>query len=88
MRLHTLVIVLAGAAASPAAAQRPIPYPVTPSPEFARAVARGTRTLEGRPGPGYWQQWTDYALHATLDPDGRRVTGRAEIRYHNRAPMA
>jgi hypothetical protein len=69
-----------------AAAQRPIPYPVTPSPGFQQAVSRGTRTVTGEPGPRYWQQWTDYTLFASLDPAGRRLTGRAQIRYHNRSP--
>jgi Peptidase family M1 domain len=67
-------------------AQRPVPYPVTPPPEYQRAVQRGTRTTTGEPGMGYWQQWTDYTLVATLDPDAKRITGRAEIVYHNRSP--
>lgn len=69
-----------------AAAQRPVPYPVTPSPGFQHAVTRGTRTTTGEPGPQYWQQWTDYTLFASLDPAAKRVTGRAQIRYHNRSP--
>jgi len=68
------------------AAQRPVPYPVTPSLEFQRAIARGTRTATGQPGPGYWQQWTDYTLFASLDPEAKRVTGKAEIRYRNGSP--
>jgi hypothetical protein len=42
--------------------------------------------VTGEPGPQYWQQWTDYTLTASLDPAARRVTGRAQIRYHNRSP--
>jgi Peptidase family M1 domain len=72
--------------ALPALAQRPVPYPVTPPPEFRRAIERGTRTATGEPGPAYWQQWTDYTLFASLDPEARRVTGRATIRVHNRSP--
>jgi hypothetical protein len=67
---------------------RPIPYPATPAPEFQRAVAMGTRTMTGEPGPNYWQQWTDYQLHATLVPDAKRIEGRAHIVHHNRAPIA
>jgi hypothetical protein len=49
-------------------------------------LAGGTRTSTGAPGPRYWQQWTDYALHARLDPAARRIDGRARIVYHNRSP--
>ena len=66
--------------------ERPVPYPVMPPPEFLAAVERGTRTLTGRPGPGYWQQWATYDLTARLDPARRRVDGTARIVYHNRSP--
>ena len=64
--------------------RRPIPYPVVPSQEFQLAIENGTRTETGEPGPAYWQQWTDYELRATLDPDGKRVTGWARITHFNR----
>jgi len=84
-----LVLVLtATVLPAPAVAQRPIPYPATPSPDFQQAVGRGTRTTTGEPGLQYWQQWTDYTLFASLDPAAKRVTGRAQIRYHNRSPYA
>ena len=63
---------------------RPIPYPVVPSLEFQLAIENGTRTETGEPGPAYWQQWTDYELTATLDPDEKRVTGSARITHFNR----
>lgn len=65
---------------------RPIPYPVVPSRGFLQAVENGTRTASGRPGPRYWQQWTEYELTATLRPDERRLYGRGRINYHNRSP--
>jgi hypothetical protein len=80
------VLSLLPLAPSAAAGQRPIPYPVTPPPEYQHAVERGTRTTTGEPGLRYWQQWTDYTLFATLDPAAKRITGRAQIRYHNRSP--
>ena len=64
--------------------RRPIPYPVVPSQEFQLAIENGTRTETGEPGPAYWQQWTDYELSATLDPDEKRVTGSARITHFNR----
>jgi len=74
------------AAVQAAAPERPRPYPVWETPSFQRAVARGTRTREGRPGPRYWQQWAEYRLQADLDPATRRLDGRGTVRYHNRSP--
>lgn len=79
-------VATAAPAPAPAAPERPMPQAVTLPPEFLAAVERGTRTLEGRPGPRYWQQWTGYDLTARLDPAARRVDGTARIVYHNRSP--
>ena len=54
---------------------------------FDRAVARGTRTTTGAPGPRYWQQWTDYQLEAELNPISKRLTGQGTLTYHNRSPV-
>lgn len=64
----------------------PVIEPVVPPPGYRAAVASGTRTSSGRPGPAYWTQRADYVLHARLDPDARRLTGNARITYHNRSP--
>ena len=53
---------------------------------FDRAVAQGTRTRTGSPGPRYWQQWTDYRLQAELNPISKRLTGQGALTYHNRSP--
>jgi hypothetical protein len=53
---------------------------------FAQAVARGTRTRNGSPGPRYWQQWARYRLAAELEPASARLTGRGSVRYFNRSP--
>jgi len=74
------------AAAQEAADLRPRPFPAPESPAFARAVARGTRTRSGRPGPAYWQQEAAYRLQATLDTAEWRLTGSGTVRYHNRSP--
>ncbi|CAN5337682.1 M1 family metallopeptidase [soil metagenome] len=94
-----LVVLLAGCApaappATPAPAipaariglERPLPQPVVPPAEFRRAVARGTRTETGAPGPNYWQQWTRYRISATVDPARKRLDGTAQLVYHNRSP--
>ncbi|MET0398913.1 MAG: M1 family metallopeptidase [Longimicrobiaceae bacterium] len=85
-----LVLCAAPAAAqtarAPEAPQRPRPYPVFETPEFARAVERGTRTRTGRPGPRYWTQYARYRLNAELDPATRRLAGQGTIQYQNRSP--
>jgi hypothetical protein len=53
---------------------------------FDRAVANGTRTRTGAPGPRYWQQWTDYKLEAELNPISKRLTGQGTLTYYNRSP--
>ena len=53
---------------------------------FDRAVAAGTRTRTGAPGPRYWQQWTDYKLQAELNPISKRLAGQGSLTYYNRSP--
>ncbi len=65
---------------------RPRPYPVFESDAFAHAVARGTRTRTGVPGPRYWEQFAHYTLEARLDPRTARLDGRGEVMYYNRSP--
>lgn len=76
----------AGRAPTETVDARPVPHPVTPPAAFLAAVERGTRTLTGRPGPRYWQQWTDYDLRVRLDPAARRLDGSVRIVYHNHSP--
>jgi hypothetical protein len=66
--------------------RRPIPGPLLPSPEFARAIERGTRTRTGAPGARYWQQWSEYTIAAELDTVARRITGSGRVKYANRSP--
>ena len=65
---------------------RPRPYPVFESSAFSRAVASGTRTRTGNPGPKYWQQRASYYIEAKLDPAASRLTGRETVRYVNNSP--
>ncbi|MFW5952366.1 MAG: M1 family metallopeptidase [Gemmatimonadota bacterium] len=73
-------------AAEPELAERPIPYPVDPPPEFRRAIERDTRTTRGVPGAEYWQQWVDYDIDARVDVEARTLTGAERITYHNNSP--
>lgn len=65
---------------------RPLPHPVVPPRAYTQAVARGTRTRDGRPGPNYWQQQARYTLEARLFPEAKRLEGAARIRYTNHSP--
>jgi hypothetical protein len=69
-----------GTASRPAALELPV------SEAYDRAVAGGTRTRTGVPGPRYWQQWADYKLEAELNPISKRLTGKGSITYYNRSP--
>ncbi len=53
---------------------------------YESALARGTRSPNGAPGPRYWQQWADYKLEAELNPVSKRMTGTGTITYYNRSP--
>ena len=53
---------------------------------FEAALANGTRTRTGAPGPRYWQQWAEYRLSGELNPVSKRLTGKGTITYHNRSP--
>lgn len=56
------------------------------SEAYEQAVAQGSRTYAGAPGPKYWQQWADYRLDAELNPISKRLTGKGTITYRNRSP--
>jgi hypothetical protein len=60
------------------------PVPLTQA--FRRAVERGTRTLDGRPGPAYWQQRVEYRIEAELDPAAARLQAQQIAVYHNNSP--
>jgi hypothetical protein len=63
--------------------QRTLPDPVVLPADFQRAVAEGTRTATGLPGPNYWQQETDYFLTARVLPEQHRLEGTGRIVYTN-----
>jgi Peptidase family M1 domain len=69
-----------------AAGPRPIPGPVYEPAAFSRAVARGTRTRTGAPGPGNWVQHPRYAIQAALDVVRNRLEGRETVVYRNYSP--
>lgn len=73
-------------AASQTTQHRAIPAPVTPPPEYQRALERGWRSEDGSPGHSYWQQWSSYDLTAKLDPETAKLEGTVTILYAHDAP--
>jgi aminopeptidase N len=65
---------------------RPLPPPVDLPADFRQAIANGTRTTTGAPGPRYWTQWSTYRLTARLLPEQKRLEGNAVITYRNNSP--
>ncbi|MEM6380604.1 MAG: M1 family peptidase, partial [Bacteroidota bacterium] len=44
------------------------------------------RSMDGAPGPEYWQQRADYNIYASLDTENQRLDGKETITYHNQSP--
>ena len=59
-----------------------------PTADYRAALAAGTRSESGAPGPAYWQQRVSYRIRAELDPATAEIRGSERIVYHNRAPHA
>ena len=52
----------------------------------AHAYKVGARSLDGRPGPNYWQNHARYTIAISLAPPARQVTGTEQITYFNESP--
>ena len=52
----------------------------------ARAVASGTRSATGAPGPRYWQNSADYQIAADVTPADSMLRGEETVTYHNASP--
>nr|NIM50886.1 M1 family peptidase [Gemmatimonadales bacterium] len=72
--------------AAPGVLERPVANPVVASPGYRRALANGTRTAQGVPGPNYWQQSAHYTIVARLDAAEKRLKGTTRILYRNASP--
>jgi hypothetical protein len=51
-----------------------------------RAYDAGSRSLDGKPGPNYWQNDSVYDISVEVSPPDRRVTGTETITYTNSGP--
>src|SRR5690606_2972996 len=72
-----------GPGATDTEARRP---QIIPPPEFRQAIAAGTRTETGEPGPAYWQNEAAYTMSLRVEPEQPRVEGSVSIRYSNNSP--
>ena len=51
-----------------------------------KAYQNGTRSYDGKPGPGYWENFADYNIKAEIDTSTHSVTGNETINYKNNSP--
>ena len=51
-----------------------------------QAIAKGTRSLNGMPGPHYWQNRGRYTISIIVQPPSREITGHETITYYNNSP--
>ncbi|PZP51999.1 MAG: aminopeptidase [Pseudopedobacter saltans] len=50
------------------------------------AFEKGTRSIDGKPGPNYWQNKGVYDIQLTAYPDQRKMEGTETIQYDNNSP--
>jgi len=67
-----------------------VPRTATDSLYMPRAVkeayAKGTRSMDGRPGPNYWENHARYSITVTATPPDRNIRGSEQITYMNNSP--
>jgi len=80
------LVALAFLASTSAAAQTRYDPRVTFAPLTLPTPANAVRSANGLPGPGYWQDRSDYQIHATLDPATKSLRGTVTITYTNNSP--
>lgn len=59
---------------------------LTMPPEIQKAYDNGTRSLEGKPGPHYWENHGRYAISLTVMPPSNVIRGTEQISYTNNSP--
>ncbi len=51
-----------------------------------QAYQKGTRSMDGKPGKNYWQNFARYRINITAAPPNRTIQGIEEISYVNNSP--
>ncbi len=54
--------------------------------DIKKAYAKGTRSIDGRPGKNYWQNHGRYDITLTATPPDRNIKGTETITYFNDSP--
>ncbi len=54
--------------------------------DIQNAYKKGTRSMNGKPGDKYWQNFGKYNIQITTNPPDRTVNGIEEITYFNNSP--
>lgn len=56
--------------------------------EFEAAVANGTRTETGKPGANYKNNFVEYKINVSFDPDSQMLEGDETVTFHYNMPSA
>lgn len=56
------------------------------SREIKEAYLKNTRSTDGNPGPGYWQNRAVYDINISVNPPSRVIKGSETISYANNSP--
>lgn len=59
---------------------------LTMPPEIEQAYAKGTRSLNGKPGKNYWENHGRYNISVSMAPPNKTITGVEQITYFNNSP--
>ena len=54
--------------------------------DVQQAYKKGTRSMDGKPGPHYWQNFGRYDIALSLAPPNKTIKGKETITYFNRSP--
>ena len=54
--------------------------------EIKKSYQNKTRSIDGKPGSNYWQNYSDYNINASLNADKSLLTGDEKVVYHNDSP--
>src|SRR4051812_15604600 len=82
LRAIALAVFTALVLAGTAVAQDPLYMPRA----VHNAYTKGTRSMDGRPGPNYWQNHGRYAITFTASPPSRVIRGTEQVTYINNSP--
>ena len=54
--------------------------------EIQQAYENGTRSMDGKPGPNYWQNTVDYNIEVEVIPEEKKIAGTETAVYYNNSP--